>query len=69
MVKVFRELADLAKENGVKLGIENCLMDGTWEKATCNIGFHPRAWEAMFEEVKQDNFGLEWEPTTRWYSL
>ncbi len=42
--KVFRELADLAKENGVKLGIENCLMDGTWEKATCNIGFHPRAW-------------------------
>ncbi|MFR6162040.1 MAG: sugar phosphate isomerase/epimerase family protein [Mediterraneibacter gnavus] len=37
--KVFRELADLAKENGVKLGIENCLMDGTWEKATCNIIF------------------------------
>ena len=63
--KVFRELADLAKENGVKLGIENCLMDGTWEKATCNIGFHPRAWEAMFEEVKQDNFGLEWEPTIK----
>ena len=67
--KVFRELADLAKENGVKLGIENCLMDGTWEKATCNIGFHPRAWEAMFEEVKQDNFGLEWEPTHQMVQL
>ena len=25
--KVFRELADLAEEKGVKLGIENCLMD------------------------------------------
>ena len=37
--KVFRELADLAEEKGVKLGIENCLMDGTWEHATCNIGF------------------------------
>ena len=44
-------------------------MDGTWEKATCNIGFHPRAWEAMFEEVKQDNFGLEWEPTHQMVQL
>ena len=61
--KVFRELADLAEEKGVKLGIENCLMDGTWEHATCNIGFNPKAWEVMFEEVKNDNFGLEWEPT------
>ena len=51
--KVFRELADLAEEKGIKLGIENCLMDGTWEHATCNIGFHSRAWEAMFEEVKR----------------
>ena len=58
--KVFRELADYAEENGVRLGIENCLMDGTWEHATCNIGFHPRAWEAMFEEVKNENFGLKW---------
>lgn len=67
--KVFRELADMAQERGVKLGIENCLMDGTWEKATCNIGFHPRAWEAMFEEVKNDNFGLEWEPTHQMVQL
>ena len=66
--KVFRELADLAEEKGVKLGIENCLMDGTWEHATCNIGFNPKAWEVMFEEVKNDNFGLEWSRPTRWYS-
>ena len=59
--KVFRELAELAEEKGVKLGIENCLMDGTWEHATCNIGFNPKAWEVMFEEVKNDNFGLEWD--------
>ena len=45
--KVFRELADLAEEKGVKLGIENCLMDGTWEHATCNIGFNPKAWEVV----------------------
>ena len=34
-------------------------MDGTWEHATCNIGFNPKAWEVMFEEVKNDNFGLD----------
>lgn len=67
--KVFRELADYAEERKVKLGIENCLMDGTWEQATCNIGFHPRAWEAMFEEVKNENFGLEWEPTHQMVQL
>ena len=61
--KVFRELADLAKEQGLKLGIENCPMGGNWERATCNIGFCPRSWETMFEEVKNENFGLEWEPT------
>ena len=66
---MFRELADLAEEKGVKLGIENCLMDGTWEHATCNIGFNPKAWEVMFEEVKNDNFGLEWEPTHQMVQL
>ena len=67
--KVFRELTDLAKENEVKLGIENCLMDGTWECATCNIGFHPAAWEAMFEEVEDHHLGLEWEPTHQMVQL
>ncbi len=44
-------------------------MDGTWEHATCNIGFNPKAWEVMFEEVKNDNFGLEWEPTHQMVQL
>lgn len=43
--------------------------DNADEIETCNIGFHPRAWEAMFEEVKQDNFGLEWEPTHQMVQL
>lgn len=67
--KVFRDLADRAQEKGLKLGIENCLMGGTWEKATCNIGFNPKAWEVMFEEVKNPNFGLEWEPTHQMVQL
>jgi len=51
--KVFRELADLAEEKGVKLGIENCLMDGTWEHATCNIGFNPKAWAELRKWCKK----------------
>jgi sugar phosphate isomerase/epimerase len=60
--KVFRELAKRAGDNQVKIGIENCLMGGNWNQATCNIGFNPKAWEMMFQEVPDENVGLEWEP-------
>lgn len=60
--EVFTELAKYAEDKGVKLAIENCPMDGTWNHATCNIGFNPRAWEMMFSEVNSDSLGLEWEP-------
>ena len=61
--EVFRELAARAEDAGIKLGIECCPMGGGWHSATCNIGFTPRAWELMFDEVRSENFGLEWEPT------
>lgn len=61
--EVFRELAARAEAAGVKLGIECCPMGGCWRSATCNIGFNPKAWELMFNEVTSDSFGLEWEPT------
>ena len=60
--QVFGELAKRAEDRGVRLAIENCPMDGTWLKPTCNIGFNPRAWEMMFNEVNSDALGLEWEP-------
>ena len=44
-------------------------MGGTWNQATCNIGFNPKAWKMMFEEVKADNIGLEWEPTHQMVQL
>lgn len=67
--EVFRELAKRAADRNLKLGIENCPMGGSYEKATCNIGFNPRAWEMMFNEVPDDNFGLEWEPTHQMVQL
>ena len=60
--EVFRELGKRAADNGLKIAIENCPMDGTWQRATCNIAFHPKAWEMMFEAVPEQNVGLEWEP-------
>ena len=38
-----------------------CIRDreGTWQRPTCNIGFNPRAWEVMFNEVPSDALGLE----------
>lgn len=60
--EVFSELAKYAEDKGVRIAIENCPMGGNWERATCNIGFNPRAWEMMFNEVNSDSLGLEWEP-------
>lgn len=59
---VFRELSAYAADKGLQIAIENCPMGGNWQKVTCNIGFNPKAWEMMFEEVPNKNLGLEWEP-------
>ena len=61
--EVFGELTKIADDNGVIIGIENCPMGGTMDKATCNIGFNPAAWEMMFDAVPFGTWGLEWEPT------
>ncbi|MCL1796046.1 MAG: sugar phosphate isomerase/epimerase [Clostridia bacterium] len=60
--EVFRDLVKRAEDNGIKIGIENCPMGGEWRSATCNIGFNPKAWERMFNEVNSPALGLEWEP-------
>lgn len=67
--EVFRELAKRAEDRGVRLAIENCPMDGNWHHATCNIGFAPRSWERMFNEVTSDALGLEWEPAHQMIQL
>ena len=56
--EVFRELAKRAEDRGVKLAIENCPMGGSWDRATCNIGFNPLAWDRMFDDVNCPALGL-----------
>ena len=67
--EVFRRLCKRARDNGVRIALENCPMDGTWERATCNIAFNPRAWEAMFNEVPDESLGLQWEPAHQMIQL
>ena len=67
--EVFRDLTKKAADKNLNMAIENCTMGGTWDHATCNIGFNPRAWKPMFQEVPAENFGLEWEPTHQMVQL
>jgi sugar phosphate isomerase/epimerase len=67
--EVFRPLAKRAKDKGVRLAFENCDMGGWWHSAQWNMAHSPTAWEAMFNEVPEDNVGLEWEPCHQMVSL
>ncbi len=59
-VKAWKPLADIAGENGVKVGFEGC-GDG-WVWGSGNIAFCSAAWELMFGALDHPALGLEWEP-------
>jgi sugar phosphate isomerase/epimerase len=59
---VWGELARRAADKGVRIAFENCAMDGNWAAGDWNIAHNPDAWELMFNELTNENIGLEWEP-------
>ena len=60
--KVWGDLARRAADTGVRIAFENCAMDGAWATGDWNIAHNPDAWELMFNELPNENLGLEWEP-------
>ncbi|TJX64229.1 MAG: sugar phosphate isomerase/epimerase [Mesorhizobium sp.] len=60
--EVWGPLARRAADKGVRIAFENCAMDGNWAAGDWNIAHNPDAWELMFNELPDDNLGLEWEP-------
>ncbi|MER8393174.1 sugar phosphate isomerase/epimerase [Mesorhizobium sp. M0045] len=60
--EVWGPLARRAADKGVRIAFENCAMDGNWTSGDWNIAHNPDAWELMFNELPDDNLGLEWEP-------
>jgi sugar phosphate isomerase/epimerase len=67
--KVYKPLAERARDKGVRLAVENCSMGGNWGSGDWNIAHHPEAWEMMFDAVPADNLGLEWEPCHQMVAL
>ncbi len=61
--EVFGGLAKRSADKGLRIAFENCPMGGTWRTGDWNIAHNPAAWELMFNEVGDDNVGLEWEPS------
>ncbi|HTH99619.1 MAG TPA: sugar phosphate isomerase/epimerase [Acidisoma sp.] len=60
--EVWGELARRAADRGLRIAFENCAMDGNWAAGDWNIAHNPDAWALMFNELPQENIGLEWEP-------
>jgi sugar phosphate isomerase/epimerase len=61
---VFREMVRYAEDHGVKLMIENCPMEN-WVQFGLpgNYAFSPELWDALFEEVPSESFGLNLDPS------
>ncbi len=58
--RVWEPLAELAGEQGVRVGFEGC--GGGWYGGSTNISYCSAAWELMFDAVDSPALGLEWEP-------
>jgi sugar phosphate isomerase/epimerase len=67
--EVWSDLAKRAKDKGLRIAFENCDMGGTWQSGDWNIAHNPLAWNMMFNELQEDNVGLEWEPCHQMVSL
>ncbi len=61
---VFRDLVKYAGDRQVKLMIENCPMDNWLQFGLPgNYAYSPELWDALFEEVPDENFGLNIDPS------
>ncbi|MGF1583320.1 MAG: sugar phosphate isomerase/epimerase family protein [Gemmataceae bacterium] len=65
MKAIFTDLVALAESKGVNLAIENCPMlfsKDEWPGGK-NLAMSPAIWRAMFNEIRNDNFGLNFDPS------
>lgn len=62
--ETFRPLVRYAADRGVRVMIENCPMEN-WVQFGLpgNYAYSPELWEALFNEVPDENFGLNLDPS------
>ena len=63
--KVWPAIIKHAEQSNIMIGIENCPMlftNDEWPGGN-NLAATPAIWRRMFEEIKSDNFGLNYDPS------
>jgi len=62
--KEMRKIVQYAEDRGVRIMIENCPMDN-WQRFNLpgNFAYSPELWEALFNEVPSEHFGLNFDPS------
>ncbi|MDA0839672.1 MAG: sugar phosphate isomerase/epimerase [Planctomycetota bacterium] len=63
--QVWKPLVKFAGVRGVRIGIENCpmLFSGDEWPGGKNLAVSPAVWRRMFEEIPDENFGLNYDPS------
>ncbi len=61
---IFREIVRYAEDRGVRVMVENCPMEN-WVQFGLpgNYAWSPELWDALFDEVPSQNFGLNFDPS------
>lgn len=62
---VWKPIVEFAEKHQVKIGIENCPMLFTQDEwpGGNNLATTPAIWRRMFDEIKSDFFGLNYDPS------
>lgn len=64
-IRTWKPIVAFAKEQGVRIGIENCPMFFTndeWPGGK-NLAHSPAIWRRMFSDIPDSNFGLNYDPS------
>lgn len=62
--QIFPALLDHAGNHNIRLCVENCPMPGwQYEGLVGNVAHSPVVWDALFEALPYDNFGLNLDPS------
>jgi len=64
-LEVWKPLVQLAEDQGVRIGIENCPMFFTRDEwpSGLNLAHSPAIWRRMFEDIPSESFGLNFDPS------
>ena len=64
-LEVWKPLVAFAKDQGIRIGIENCPMFFTRDEwpGGKNLATSPAIWRRMWQDIPDDNFGLNFDPS------